>query len=123
MQSGSVRPAPDGQQWMRLQFWRGQDLWLEVPIGYAEARQGRFVAARTVSSMVNVPLPEPARVPALVPGALVRGDGEHVFLVEAGTLRWVPTLDAFRRRGFVWEQVQQIDEAVLTRWPVGLPLD
>jgi hypothetical protein len=122
-QSATAWPAHDGLHWVRLQFWRGQDLWLEVPVGSAEAQGGHFVSARLVTGLINVPLPEPPPAPPFAPGALLQGDGGHIFLLEAGTLRWVPTLETFQRRGYAWGQVQRVDEAALARWPVGLPLE
>jgi hypothetical protein len=124
MPAAPVWPADDGRHWFRLQFQRGADVWRDVPIGYAEARNGRFVAARQVTALAQILSPEPGPAPSLPrAGTLVKGAGDDVFLVSGGALRWIPSLQVLQQHDFVWEMVQQVDERLLAVWPVGLPLE
>ncbi|HET7770993.1 MAG TPA: hypothetical protein VFN74_19630, partial [Chloroflexota bacterium] len=59
--------------------------------------------------------------PAVANGSLVKGSGDDIFLVERGHVRWVSSLRVLERLGA--SAVQQLEDRLLWRLPVGLPVE
>lgn len=65
----------------------------------------------------------PTTIPAVVvrDGLLLK-TGPDIFLVENGHKRHIINLDAFTEKGFHWDKVQQVDQAVINSLPDGPPI-
>ena len=55
-------------------------------------------------------------------GHLLKGNGERIYVVEQGQRRWITTLETFTHRGYRWDDVQIVPDAVLASIPEGRPL-
>lgn len=119
-------PANDGAFWVRVALTEGVSIWHEVPIVVGTVSQGRIQNVQVLSPVFDVPFLNPQQVPQVTINPswrVVRGSGDRVYLVEAGTLRWIPTLDVFTRQGLKWEDVVTIPDEDVESIPLGLPLD
>ncbi len=56
---------------------------------------------------------------AFEPGMLVKGGGDRIYVVEDGRRRWVSTAEAFAARGYAWNNVHFVSEALLQTVPEG----
>jgi hypothetical protein len=117
---------PAGRRWMWLNVGPydasalHEPALAELEIGEAGARVARHAVSSVVLPLLGgaadrVPPPD---VPN---GTLVKGSSEHVFYVEAGRLRWVPSPDVLTTRGIPW-RLRILDDSDLWRLPVDLPL-
>lgn len=57
--------------------------------------------------------------PSFANGTLIQGPGAAVYLVEAGSKRWVQTSDVFTSCGLDWKNVKKTSEADLAKVPLG----
>jgi len=52
-------------------------------------------------------------------GALIRGIGPKIYLIEQGERRWIPSPEIFESGGFRWENVIQIADKIINRIKEG----
>ncbi|HRW09664.1 MAG TPA: glycosyltransferase family 2 protein [Caldilineaceae bacterium] len=55
-------------------------------------------------------------------GTLLRGGDPTVYLLRGGRRCPIPSIQVFQSWGYQWEQVVEIDDAFLVRYPLGEPL-
>lgn len=121
-----VWPDIDGAFWVRVALTEGVTTWHEVPLVAGTLSQGRIQNVHVLSPVFDVPFLNLHPVPqvAIHPSwHVVRGSGDRIYLVEDGTLRWIPDLEVFTRRGLKWEDVVTIGNEDMDSIPLGLPLD
>ncbi|HEY9668913.1 MAG TPA: hypothetical protein V6C91_19040 [Coleofasciculaceae cyanobacterium] len=53
---------------------------------------------------------------------LVKGSGSEIFLIQNGVRRWITDSKTFDECGFDFNQVKQIFDEELERYPEGLPI-
>ncbi len=52
-------------------------------------------------------------------GLLLKGDGDEVYVLEDNHKRWISSLEAFEYYGYRWDEVNQVDDDFLARFPDG----
>jgi len=52
-------------------------------------------------------------------GLVLKGEGDKIYVLEDNHKRWISSLEAFEYYGFDWEQVNQVDDNFLNRFPDG----
>lgn len=72
-------------------------------------------------SLDNFTLGNP--LPSRKDGALLRGNGHAVYVMEGGKRHWVSSLASFNRRGYNWNDVSTIAQADLLAIPQGNNFD
>jgi hypothetical protein len=60
---------------------------------------------------------------SLAEGALVRGAGPKVYLIEGGKKRWIPDPEIFARNKFIWQSVVTISEEIIASYADGPDID
>lgn len=115
-------PDP-GERWLWLEFGREGEPPLHEPVlvRLIATADAAGLAEPLATSVVLPLLAETAPRPHLAEGTLVKGSGDHIFYVEHGRLRWVPSPDVLERHRILW-RLTVLDDATLWRLPIGWPL-
>jgi hypothetical protein len=112
-----------GRRWIWLEVGPDRRAALhEVPLVEIDLeRGGTRILAGGAAGVVLPLLAEPAPLPAVSDGTLVKGSAEDLYYVDGGKLRWVSGPDVLERNRIPW-RLSVLDDYSLWRLPVGLPL-
>lgn len=55
-------------------------------------------------------------------GLILKGSGPDIYILENNRRRWISSLEAFETLGYRWEQVNEVDDTFLNRFPEGQPV-
>jgi lysophospholipase L1-like esterase len=55
-------------------------------------------------------------------GSLVKGSTPEVYVVTGGQRRWIPSVEVFNARGYKWDRIRQLPDAIIAAIPRGTDL-
>lgn len=113
---GAVMAAPDAPE--------------KPPTIYLDRMLGRLVVVLlALVVLINIPFNRygtnlaramPDRQALVIrDGLLLKGEGDEVYVLEDNHKRWISSLEAFEYYGYRWDEVNQVDDDFLARFPDG----